>query len=71
MLDSGDVEKVILVVVGQVALHLRRIHAAIGLRDIDRRNAERREDIAGHFFLCLPCAKKDRHNDDEEGVWVA
>ena len=29
VLDPGDVEEVILVVVGQVALHLRRIHAAI------------------------------------------
>ena len=38
MLDPRDVEEMVLVVVGQVAFHLRRIHAAIRLRDVDRRN---------------------------------
>ena len=50
VLDARDVEEVILVVVGQVAFHLRRIHAALRLRDVDGGNAQRREDIARHLF---------------------
>ena len=54
VLDAGDVEEVVLVVVRQVAFHLRRIHAAVRLRDVDRRRAELREDVDLH----LP----DRHD---------
>ncbi len=48
VIDAGDVEEVILVVVSQVAFHLRRVHAAVGLRDIDGRIADLRENIDGH-----------------------
>ncbi len=37
VLNAGDVEEVVLVVVGKKALHLAGIHAAIGLRDVDLR----------------------------------
>ena len=71
VLDAGDVEEVVLVVVGQVAFHLQRVHAAIGLRDVDGRDAQGGEDIAGHFFLGLPCAEEDRHDDDDDGPGMA
>ncbi len=44
VIDAGDVEEVILVVVSEVAFHLRRIHAAVGLGHIDRRIAHLRKD---------------------------
>ena len=45
VLDARDVEEVVLVAVGQVALHLGWIHTAVRLRHIDRGNPERREDV--------------------------
>ena len=48
VIDAGDVEEVILVVVGEVAFHLRRVHAAVRLRDVDGRIADLREDIHRH-----------------------
>ena len=68
VLDAGDVEEVIFVVVGEVALHLRRVHAAVGLRDVDGRNAQRREDVARHFLQGQPRTQndgKDEHDDRE------
>ena len=35
VIDSGDVQEVILVVIGDEPFHLRRIHAAVRLRDVD------------------------------------
>ena len=48
VIDAGDVEEVILVVISQVAFHLGRVHAAVGLRDVDGRIADLREDIDRH-----------------------
>ena len=47
--DARDVEEVILVVVRQVPFHLRRIHTAVRLRDVDSRCAELRENIHLHL----------------------
>ena len=71
MLDAGDVEEVVLVVVGQVAFHLQRVHAAIGLCDVDGRDAQGREDVTSHFFLGLPRTEQDRHDDDDDGPRMA
>ena len=48
VIDAGDVEEVILVVIGEVAFHLRGVHAAIGLGHVDCGVADLREDIDGH-----------------------
>ena len=48
MLDAGDVEEVVLVVVDDEPFHLGRIHAAIGLGDIENRYTEIGKDVAGH-----------------------
>ena len=37
VLDAGDVEEVVLVVVGDEPFHLRRVHAAVRLGDVDHR----------------------------------
>ena len=48
VMDAGDVQEMILVVVRQETFHLRRIHAAVGLADINHRQIEAGEDIDGH-----------------------
>ena len=48
VLDAVDVEEVILVVVGDEPFHLGRVHAAVGLGDVERRHAEVGEDVARH-----------------------
>jgi hypothetical protein len=47
-LDAVDVEEVVLVVVRDVAFHLRRAHAAIGLSDVDHRQVEIWKDVGPH-----------------------
>ena len=47
-IDSGDVEEVILVIVGKVTLHLRRVHAAVGLSHVNGRVAHLGEDVDRH-----------------------
>src|SRR5436853_233301 len=61
--DAGDVEEVVFVVISEITLHLRRVHATVRLRDVDRRNAERREDVPRHALEGESRAEHDR--DDE------
>ena len=67
VLDAGDVEEVILVIVGEVTLHLRRVHAAVRLRDVDRGNAERRKNIARHLSQGQHTSKTDAQNNHQSG----
>ena len=46
--DAGDVEEMVLVIIDQKPFHLRRVHAAIGLSDINHRDAEVGEYVARH-----------------------
>jgi hypothetical protein len=48
MLDAGDVEKMVLVIVDDEPFHLRRVHAAVRLRHIQDGDAEVREDVPRH-----------------------
>jgi len=48
VVDVADVEEMIFVIVRQVAFHLRRVHAAIGLGHVNDRQVERRKDIDVH-----------------------
>ena len=48
MLDAGDVEEVVLVVVDDEPFHLRRVHAAVRLGDIQDGHPEIREDVPRH-----------------------
>ena len=47
-LDVVDVKEVILVVVDEVAFHLRRTHSAIRLRNVNHWKIQVREDIDAH-----------------------
>jgi hypothetical protein len=58
VLDAGDVEEVILVVVGQVAFHLQRVHAAIGLCDVDGRNAQEGKTSRAIFSLACHAPRR-------------
>ncbi len=70
VLDACDVEEVILVVRDQVALHLRRVHPAIGLRDVDHRQVEIRKDVHRHSRVGENRAERDGNdsNKDREGT---
>jgi hypothetical protein len=48
VMNSADIEEVVLVVVGEKPFHLRRVHAAIGLADVDHRQVEAGEDVDFH-----------------------
>jgi hypothetical protein len=48
VVNAADVQEVVLVVVGQKAFHLRRVHAAVGLADVDHRQVQAGEDVDFH-----------------------
>ena len=48
MLNPRDVEKVILVIISDEALHLGWIHTAVGLCHVDRGDLQARENIPWH-----------------------
>ena len=52
VVDAGHVERVALVVGSDLALHLARVHAAVGLGDVDDRQVEGGEDVD------RPCAAR-------------
>jgi hypothetical protein len=71
VLDARDVEEVIFVEVGDVALHLRRIHAAEGLRNVNGRDAQRWEHVARHALKGNPRAQRDGDDADHDGERAA
>ncbi len=48
VLNARDVEEVVFVIRNEEAFHLRRIHAAIRLCDVDHRQIEIRKDVHRH-----------------------
>ena len=48
VMDAADVEEVVLVVEGEQPFHLRGVHAAVGLDDVDDRQVEVGEDVDLH-----------------------
>src|SRR4051812_17501284 len=71
MLNAGDVEEVIFVVISEVTLHLRRVHSAIRLRHVNRRHSERRKNIARHPLQGDPCAERDGNHQHDNGDGTA
>ena len=65
VLDAGDVEEVILVVVGEIAFHLGGIHAAIGLGNIDGGRAQLRKDVHFHLANRQDRTEGNRHHRDQ------
>ena len=52
VVNARDVQEVILVVIRQEAFHLRRVHAAVRLADINDRQVEAGEDVHRHPPEC-------------------
>jgi hypothetical protein len=48
MLDAGDVEEVVLIIIDDEPFHLRRVDAAVRLGHIQDRHPEFWEDVPGH-----------------------
>jgi hypothetical protein len=67
VLDAGDIEEVVLVVVGQKPVHLRRIHATEGLRDVDRRITDSGKNIHRHTANRERCRSGEREHRDNDG----
>ena len=67
MLDAVQIEEVVLVVIDELCLHLRRRHAAIGLDDVDDRHAELREDVGRRLLEREVGAEHDREHRDHDG----
>ena len=65
MLDAGDIEEVILVVVSEIALHLGRIHAAVGSGDVNRWGVQARKDIPSGPANRKPGGDQHANNCDE------
>jgi len=62
MIDAGDVEEMILVVIRDESFHLRRIHAAVRLRDVNGRRSEIRKNIGGHPSQREVRSERDRQH---------
>ena len=65
MLQVRDVEEVILIKIREIRFHLRGIHATVGLRHVNGRHAQRRENIARHFFDREIRSAKNRRDRDK------
>src|SRR3977135_531911 len=52
MLDAGDVEEVVLIIVDDEAFHLRRVHPAVRLGHIQHGHPQIWEDVPRHAIDC-------------------
>ena len=67
MLDAGDIEEVVLVVIRQEPVHLRRVHAAVRLGDVDRGIADGRKNINRHAPHRENGGGRERHHRNDDG----
>ena len=67
VLDTGDVQEVVFVIIRQEAFHLAGLHAAEGLGDIDRRDVQGREDVLGHAIQAEEGGKRQGQDRDDQG----
>lgn len=67
VMNAADIEEVVLVIVREQSFHLRRIHAAIRLADIDHRQIQARKDVDLHFPEGQQAAHADRHDRHHHG----
>jgi hypothetical protein len=67
MLDAGDVEKMILVIVDEKPFHLGRVHAAIWLGDVKYRHAKVGENVARHPLDGEEAGKDGGENEHHNG----
>ena len=67
VVDARDIEEMILVIVRQETFHLRRVHAAVGLADVDHREVQRGENIDGHLPNRQEPAQADANQRNHHG----
>ena len=67
VVDAVDVEEVVLVVVGEQPLHLRRVHAAVGLGDVDDGQVQVGEDVDRHAVDGQAAAQRDGDHEHHHG----
>src|SRR6266571_3695263 len=70
VIDAGDVEEVIFVVVRQISFHLLWIHAAIRLGHIDHRIADLRKYIHWHSLKRQHGSKRNRDERNDNSQWT-
>jgi hypothetical protein len=70
VLDAGDVQEVVLIVVGEKPFHLLGIHPAVRLRDEHGRRSELGKDIDGHALDHHDGGERDGHDRDQQGDWA-
>jgi len=68
--DAGDVQEVVLVVVGQEPFHLLRVHAAVGLGHVDDRRVQVRKNVHRHAKHGQPGPQHDGDNADHHRDWM-
>ena len=71
VMNARDVEEVVLVVEGEQRFHLRRVHAAVGLHDVDHRQVQIREDVDLHPTQGQPAADDQPGQCNHDGNWSA
>ena len=67
VLNAGDVQEVVFVIEGEEAFHLRGVHAAERLGDVDRRDVQGREDVLGHAVQAEDGRQDQRDDRDDQG----
>src|SRR5213078_513640 len=71
VVDAVDVEEVVLVIVGEQPFHLGRVHAAVGLGDVDDGQVEGGEDVHAAAPGGEGAAEDDGGDGHEDDVGVA
>ena len=66
MLDPGDVEEVVLVIVGDEPFHLRRVEPAVRLRHIQHGHPQVREDVPRHAIERQKTHQRSGYDDRQK-----
>ena len=67
VLDSGEVQEVVLVEVGEVTFHLGGVHAPVRLSDVEGGDAKRGKDVLRHLLNREPSAEQERDHQHDDG----
>ena len=67
VLNPRDVEEVILEIVGEITFHLLRVHAAVGLRNVDRRRAEVWKNVHRHASQSKEGTERHSYHSHHDG----
>jgi hypothetical protein len=68
--DAGDEEEVEFVIVDDEPFHLRRVHTAERLRNINYRDAQIRKDVPRHPIECEKPDQRRRNDHHQQRYWT-